>query len=455
MNAKDLTPLAQSYREMLATPHNTIAGDRMRAMMQRDPGPVRRARTLMDTSHRYLLEDDFTEAAARVSMLEPRTLLKAVASCRMPFDTMWIEWNDNVRRQHTIDGSEFPAVFVAGLPTRRGLLISTRSKQPDIQVIHLQPVYGPYTVADPATQARLPPCIMGEIGQELFLLEGGHAYGRHLLDLLKDASSLAASTFGSGRGRRQMDEFYRSHGHTKKPDRDLTDPNSGYDEWTTEVGPTPIGMAYTSRFRPRYPAEIEQLTARTWVVSSLFHKDPEGSVMPGVMFELLDPGRHADIQQDIFLPSGDARFVIATLALLSDNAITTLRMAETGETGTMWRDGKQLPKYEYQVVNLIRPAEERVIELERAITAREPWNGTRYHPVEGHWCYSHRHGRDTCRHEEWTRRVEGEGVRVGQDMWKCGACGKFRWWRNPHHRGNPEIGVIERGYDVNAGMALH
>ena len=455
--AQDLMPLAQSFRAMLATPHNTIAGDRLRAMMRRDPGPVRRARMLMDTSHRYLLEDDFTEAAARASMLEPRTLLKAIASCRMPFDTMWIEWNDTVRRRHAIDGSEFAHApdFMAGLPARRGILISTVSKQPDIQVIHLQPVYGPFT-SDPATMARLPSCIMGEVGQELFLLEGGQSYGQQLLDLLKDASSLSARAFGSGIGRREMDEFYQSIGHTRKPDRDLSDPNSGYDEWTTEVAPTPIGFAYTSRFRPRYPDEVAHLVARTAVVSNLFHKDPEGSVIPNVIWEcLLDPERHEDIQQDMFLPSGDARFVIAVLALLSDNAVTTLRMATTGETGTMWRDGKQLPKYEYQIVNLVRPAEERVIELDRAILASEPWNGVRYHAVEGHWCYSHRHGRDTCRHGDWTRRVDDEGAPKGQDMWKCGGCGKFRWWRNPHHRGNPEIGVVEKGYDVNAGMALH
>lgn len=74
------------------------------------------------------------------------------------------------------------------------------------------------------------------------------------------------------------------------------------------------------------------------------------------------------------------------------------------------------------------------------LSNREDSSGRKHgnHPVDGHYCYSRRSGSDSCNHD-W-KQVGRDGKRQ-----RCQKCGKLRWWRSSHRRGDPALGIIERG----------
>lgn len=412
--------LGSIFREYLAKPPATIAGDYMRSLMQRRPHRARAARTAMDQAHRYVLDDDFTELAARISTSHPRLLSQALRFCHMPFETIWLEWNDPVRRQHTPDNYGLNPAILTGMAKRRGLLLRTMSTSDALQIIHIQPVFGQQIHSDPALQSRVAECHMGLAGFELFLGDDAEQYGEGIFaDMLAGAQ---LTSFG----------------------------DAGFKEWAREVAPVPIGHGYMVNHDDqdtKSHIQAAQLAYHTALGSHLLAENQlEVWVNP-------DPEFRKNLQEDLFLPGGDVRFAVAVLTLLTDAPDAKLRFVTAGSTGTTFSKSKFLPKYEYKVVAIERPVTERLAELQQTLRDHDPWSGVRQHPVEGHWCYSHRNGRSNCLHARWERRYGPDGKRLGLDLWRCDDCGKTRWWRSPHLRGNPEIGVIEKGYEVMASIA--
>lgn len=67
--------------------------------------------------------------------------------------------------------------------------------------------------------------------------------------------------------------------------------------------------------------------------------------------------------------------------------------------------------------------------------------GIRAHQVRGHWAYSHRQGQDLCNHT-WATVVPNRE--------KCTHCGKLRWWKKEHVRGDAGRGWVYQNYVVKA-----
>jgi hypothetical protein len=67
--------------------------------------------------------------------------------------------------------------------------------------------------------------------------------------------------------------------------------------------------------------------------------------------------------------------------------------------------------------------------------------GLRAHQVRGHWAYSHRKGEDTCTHD-W--------INLNASREACTHCGKTRWWRKEHVRGDAGKGWVFQNYVVKA-----
>ena len=418
--------LAEAFRDILIKPLKSGAGERMRALMQKHPHRAKAAINSLNSSHRYILEDDFTALAARFSTSNAETMLKAARFCRMPFDNVWIEWNDRLRRLHCYDGSSLAEKVRSQLPARRGLLLTTVPIQKssllmedagdDLQIVHVQPVFGPFTHQDPDIRGKLAKCMMGLAAYELYLREDAIVYGSGIRELMVEGAMML-----------------------EHPDR-----LNQLHEWEHEVWPTAIGNEYVERERSTAAAATEQLMTHTSMSSSLLYPDAMS------VFTISDRDHREDLQQDLFITGGDVRFAIAVLSLLTDKPQASIRMEPAGSGGNTFRHGKFVPKYEYKVLSITRPTQEIIIKLKETVAEYLPWAGRPLHTVEAHWCYSHRHGRDSCPHPDWTRRYDDAGNRIGKDMWACVTCGKYRWRREQHQRGNRERGIIDKGYEVHA-----
>ena len=74
----------------------------------------------LDRAHRIVLQDDFTKLAALFSAQPPSVLIEAYKNMRMPFETLWIEWDDHVRNTWRSAGRHTPKVYWRNRSRRNG-----------------------------------------------------------------------------------------------------------------------------------------------------------------------------------------------------------------------------------------------------------------------------------------------------------------------------------------------
>jgi len=67
------------------------------------------------------------------------------------------------------------------------------------------------------------------------------------------------------------------------------------------------------------------------------------------------------------------------------------------------------------------------------------------HEVGGHWAYSHHKGNDACQHQ-WPTQPSRRQV--------CELCGKLRWWKEAHERGEGEMLKVRRRRADMSGVSV-
>jgi hypothetical protein len=134
--------------------------------------------------------------------------------------------------------------------------------------------------------------------------------------------------------------------------------------------------------------------------------------------------------------SGFARFLIGALALMNTNEYvrtTTIKPTDKKPAPEVLNKRKS-PVYEF--VDLILPHKVVIREVIESQTTDEE-HEVRHraqHEVIAHYAHSRKIGRDDCNHNYEV---------TGPNRWVCLNCGKKRWHRKEHKRGDPALGIVE------------
>lgn len=84
-----------------------------------------RIRTPLNRAARFVLDDDFTRLVTEIALQPPSVLYAHRPSILLPYDTMWIEWNEHVRQQHSraVQKLDLDEGRLAHVSPRVGMLI--------------------------------------------------------------------------------------------------------------------------------------------------------------------------------------------------------------------------------------------------------------------------------------------------------------------------------------------
>ena len=129
---------------------------------------------------------------------------------------------------------------------------------------------------------------------------------------------------------------------------------------------------------------------------------------------------------------GEARIYAAALLLLHQKK--AIALTEKPAYRTMYR-GKSRPFMAHNVVTITLDSP---VQIRKAMSLGSG-ETRRAHEVPAH--YAHRHGTRNCEHT-WQKREAEE------NHWDCTKCGRFRYMRRHHMRGDASKGFVKKSYKV-------
>lgn len=129
---------------------------------------------------------------------------------------------------------------------------------------------------------------------------------------------------------------------------------------------------------------------------------------------------------------GEARIYAAALLLLHQKK--AIALTEKPAYRTMYR-GKSRPFMAHNVVTITLDSP---VQIRKAMSSGSG-ETRRAHEVPAH--YAHRHGTRNCEHT-WQKREDEE------NHWDCTKCGRFRYLRRHHMRGDASKGFVKKSYNV-------
>ena len=130
--------------------------------------------------------------------------------------------------------------------------------------------------------------------------------------------------------------------------------------------------------------------------------------------------------------AGEVRTYAAALLLLHQKK--GISLSEKAAHRAMYR-GKSRPFMAHNVVTITLDGP---VEIRRALTSGSG-ETRRAHEVPAH--YAHRYGTRSCEHI-WVKRENEE------NHWDCSKCGRFRYLRRDHIRGDASKGFVKKSYNV-------
>jgi hypothetical protein len=340
----------------------------------------------------FRLSDDYTRLAQEVSYSSPGRIWNALQSAILPYEEVWLEWNQAPRNE---------VVRVMNSTT------AFRREADD-------------TVANGALLGTLSP---NRFRADLFSLyektdkEPEHVwYWPH--ELVWDIEDPLPA-------------------HFSVPDGKETIEIGSYEGVSQD--PHPISKDYY-----RYAREgaiFEMNAAEHKALDRIF--DRTGVTVNPIFGAYADAMMKNDTQdrmRSIFDMSlretkGDLRFIICALALLQEKWV----VAEPSRVRAGRRiAGGRLMKYlDHHTLTIVAPKERRLKLAERALTNI---GRRRRHEVHEHWCYRSGTGRVDCVHTYVSTGVRGKQL--------CVECGSERWRRKAHERGDATIGYAKKDYEV-------
>ena len=390
--SEKLAPFVDMVQEALARPDKRLFLMRHWNDAKKDMGAsaILNTRLALDQAKVFKLSDEFVRVSADASMMEPAVILNALSNARLPYDKMWVEWDEEVRMK-ALGG------FV-GLDTalRIGAFMERMAGYDDQFLMHMFWIHR-------KEHPQLP-----ELGGEakVFL---------SMLSVVWNTSD-------------QVKQVSLANTEEELPEEvfELLFGRMYYQKW----GGFGEGKSAKDRIY------LNQISSHIGINFGIGWKANIGdpSVLPAVTGEEREKLMRT-VHGSVIGLEGDIRFMITVLSLLqtkwTDKVITRESAGKRNlpSLRTNWLDVHEC---------VITAPKERIIHL----YPRKMATGAlrRRHDVMGHFCYKHGTGLEDCVHNY----IENE---FGQEV--CTNCHSTRWWRASHQRGSLDVGKVSKTYRVD------
>lgn len=405
--------LADEVRAALIRPESRLAvyfpvekGSQLERIAKRD---IDEMMGHMQRAHRMVLSEDFTRVAAKLSLLPPDLLYKAMEVARPPFHTTWFEWPEQARLQILRD--EDGQAISEGAAETAGALVFRQG--------HESPDGFPYTITPLWSSGGV---IAGGVTGIAF----------DFSQPIRDSPALTIS-------------------HAKHKPREGETREEFVRRSVADSGSYGLGVNYTMRWSEdgadRKVGMLNELIQHFAVCFSL----PMGRFFePGAIAAIGE--KRPDVAEvlrritatNVRETVGDGRFILAVLTLLSIKDRVTFS-DPVRPKHKAWVGGKFMPSYEYRTLSIKAPVIDEFRTVRRMMASMQ--GPRRWHTVRGAWHHSKKQGNPNCDHV-YERDRDEDGNPVGSDRHVCMICGHKKWWVPAHGRGDMKIGVIDKGYEV-------
>ena len=155
------------------------------------------------------------------------------------------------------------------------------------------------------------------------------------------------------------------------------------------------------------------------------------------------------LAQEVLEQAGTARWVITLLAAINAVPRDVVPMSVT--PGRRQVGANILPYFQHRTISIRLPRDNRIVHALQHVErfARERNAPRAWHEVRGHWRIIERgrvplrgRGQAWCQHVPEATDESGTGL--------CGKCGLLIRWVTKHHRGDPNVGIVDHTYRVTA-----
>lgn len=204
-------------------------------------------------------------------------------------------------------------------------------------------------------------------------------------------------------------------------------------------------MSFVQSLQPCgfHAEDIDMAKKYPWILNVSMASEPIMSAISHAIFKL--EGKKFDVGTDVLAGTmansckeqrGHARFLIAVLSLINEVPVITNAVPATGYK-TVGMNKIRYMSYSNILLKVPKTEPTRFVlnRIKGAIDSR------RRHKVRGHWAHSHLIGKKNCDHV-WLKLTENRE--------ECNLCGKLRWWRKEHMRGDATKGYVDQHYVVEA-----
>lgn len=391
-----------------------------------EPVAAKVARQMANTPV-FRLEDEFTAAAQSLANSSPEQLLAMMQVAQLPFDAVWLEWNERVR---IVANNKEPS---HDWPFRGAYLLERSS-------CSATGIRGtPFWQYDRASMGA-EPALNLSFGVRQFLDSMPHAsVAINIMSIQWDAEGTPLTHPWPAVDVKAMHEPGQQDQDKFKPLLDLCSASS-----LNMNKAFLLGARYVNDHAPGSPLYTEKavqaiLALAQRVETTLGH----GSVL-NFGEDWQSVVAESKLKLGLMFLDGDVRFLIAVLYLLQHKGSERITSRSAGGTRlvhtsrTKWMDVHEC--------RITAPRERIVTEAKDEATraARHAAAAKRRHGVMGHWAERIESGAAACLHVY-------RGAVLGRQ--ECETCGRVRWWRRAHERG---LGAAQEGrkvYRVKAARA--
>lgn len=169
----------------------------------------------------------------------------------------------------------------------------------------------------------------------------------------------------------------------------------------------------------------------TYMLTPVFHKPYLDTMLSKELPVELRRDIKRVLSERISESSGLLRFVVGALALINSKEYIEVQTVKPTDKRVPESYGaKRSPVYDF--VEFTAPHKVFVRNIIESHT-HESKHLRPQHEVIGHFAHSRATGDNNCEHSYEKR---------GENSWVCLSCGKKRWYRRDHKRGDPNVGIV-------------
>ena len=347
-------------------------------------------------ARRFLIDDSLVERASYLAAADPRFLLRSLPSSLPPYDLSWFEWNEDARMNVMMREGHLP-FLTEDRAKRMGVLVE-RLNRPNTDTLYRISVVAGHLNGISSEKVTMYPvgflCDFEKVNFGFAMTSEEHVI-----------------TGAMGRFEKQLEESVALGGTYMKTFIK-----------TEEDRAVALELAYHVRYCPTGP------------IGNLFLKQ----------FQRYPHDSQKFIENAGMGINGDFRFLISVLTLLNTFALQIGEGYRVSPKGSKFVGGKSRPYMAYNRLILELPKEKLLNAVEEYV-GDQINDSRRRHEVMPTWCYRKNSGRIDCDHE-WDRMEE----RTSNIWHKCKHCGRIRWRRKEHERGDASKGFVVKDYILTA-----